>query len=61
MKDSTELPQLLQDRNLKSNTNKAAGFLKDIKAKTADAMDMAGDRLSDDSNVVLNAHKPPGK
>ena len=23
--------------------------------------DSAGDRLIDDSNVVLNAHKPPGK
>jgi hypothetical protein len=40
-KDATELPQMLQDRNLKANTNKAAGLAKMINAKVSDAMKIA--------------------
>lgn len=40
-KDSTELPQLMQDRNLKSSIGKVKALLKTINAKAADAMTAA--------------------
>ena len=40
-KDNTELPQMLQDRNLNTNTNKIVGFKKTVDAKCDDALKAA--------------------
>lgn len=52
-KDSTELPQMLQDRNLKSNTNKVASYIKDIKSKSKDAIDKVADDDKKAAAVLL--------
>lgn len=63
-KESTELPQLLQDRNLKGNLNKANALIDTINAKTNEALKKAeeGDMKSaapllKDSAVALKTLK----
>ncbi len=54
-KDSTELPQLMQDRNLKSNINKVKALIKTVNAKAEEAIEEAAKDIKGASGPLKEA------